>query len=173
MMKKMTWMMFLAAASCGMPPADDMTGAEGVSEESSAELRPGDTFSATIPAAPRASGRRNFWQSGAPLIPAGFSPQTFYYVYAGDVSRPGVVVAYGFDVASRVLLFEYDVHTSDVPSFITEVNDTIQLQGLLLRDSGGAGNITPKCCRSPGTPFSEQAWGQAYLTYEAHLVMLR
>lgn len=170
MMRNMTWCVLLAVAACGMPPAGE--GQELV-EESSSALRPGDTFIRTIPAAPASRGRRSFWQPGAPLIPAGFSPQTFYYVFAGDVLRRDVVVAYGFDVASHAVLFEYDLQAGDVPSFITEVNDTIQLQGLLARDSGGAGNITPKCCRGPGDEFFQQAWSHVYLTHEAHLALTR
>src|SRR5687768_13714574 len=99
-MKKYSLAMLIVAAGCGEISA----GSEATSGTSAA-LLPGQEFYRIIPPAPVSSGRRARWTRGAPLMPAGYTPRSYYYFYAGDRSNTNVVAAMGFDVVAQQVMF--------------------------------------------------------------------
>jgi hypothetical protein len=166
---KRTIALFLvcAGAGCEIPGEYD-----GAIAESEAEIAPRMTFTRTIPPAP-ASVPAVTWTPGMALVPVGYSPQSFWVVFAGKEGTTDRVEAAGFDVVGNRMLFSVDLATAQVDAFFEEVHGSITVLGLQATGHGIAGNVTPKCCKIPGTEFSRYAWGTAYVQHEADLALYR
>lgn len=161
---KLSWMLAGFLLSSCEPPLDE----DGAPVTESELLLPGNMFTRTVPPAPPVLPRVDLWAPGFPLIPRGYTPLSFYVVYAGKEGQPSIVEAAGFDVVGQRTLFQVEFAASRLDVFLTEVAGHLKVGGLGSVGTGISGNVTVKCCKIPGTHFQPYFWSIAYLNAEAY-----